>query len=178
MPDVLSAPRAAGLNEQVVTQWFHQYEKLLKELSIEDNPSHGLWWNRSSRLVLLHTTAKKEEMTTCLAAFDAVGIYKRALVIINVKQLCCKWLSGCPKKMSVRLYKNRWIYADLFGGHMFLQALRKEDPQPHLLHLDGSSSHVKIQNSSTLWRARMSTSCATVPLHTTHALKPADKAFF
>lgn len=39
-PEALSAARAAGLNEQVLSYWFHQYEIFLKELGIEDNPSH------------------------------------------------------------------------------------------------------------------------------------------
>ena len=37
-PEVLSAARAAGLNKEVVSQWFNQYESLLVELGIEGTP--------------------------------------------------------------------------------------------------------------------------------------------
>ena len=39
-PEVLSAARAAGLNKEVVSQWFNQYESLLVKLGIEGTPSH------------------------------------------------------------------------------------------------------------------------------------------
>ncbi len=41
-PEMLSAARAAGLNEQVVSQWFQQYEELLNDLGIKDIPSR-IW---------------------------------------------------------------------------------------------------------------------------------------
>ncbi|CAL8265554.1 unnamed protein product [Merluccius merluccius] len=41
-PEVLSAARAAGLNKEVVSQWFNQYESLLVELGIEGTLSH-IW---------------------------------------------------------------------------------------------------------------------------------------
>lgn len=41
-PEVLSAARAIGLNQQVVSQWFQIYEELLQTLGLEGIPSH-LW---------------------------------------------------------------------------------------------------------------------------------------
>ncbi|KAJ8372796.1 hypothetical protein AAFF_G00276910 [Aldrovandia affinis] len=41
-PEMLSAARAAGLNKEVVSQWFEQYENLLVQLGLVGIPSH-LW---------------------------------------------------------------------------------------------------------------------------------------
>lgn len=50
-PEVLSAARAAGLNKEVVRQWFNQYESRLVELGIEGIPSHMWNCDASSGLV-------------------------------------------------------------------------------------------------------------------------------
>lgn len=47
-PEVLSAARAIGLNQQVVSQWFNVYEELLHTLGLEGIPSH-LWNGQDCR---------------------------------------------------------------------------------------------------------------------------------
>ena len=193
-PEVLSAARAAGLNKQVVSQWFQRYEELLDELDLKDTPSHI--WNCdesglqdqfcSSKVVgqvgqpcIEITAGEKGETTTCLAAFNAVGKYSRSMVIFKAKRLRPEWVCGCPENVAVRISDNGCIKADLFleWGQMFLQDLPKYDPRPHILLLDGHSSHVYNMDFLKLMKSR-NVHIMCYPPHTTHALQPADKAFF
>ncbi|KAG5278319.1 hypothetical protein AALO_G00097640 [Alosa alosa] len=193
-PEVLSAARAAGLNKVVVNQWFTQYESLLVELGIAGTPSHiwncdesGLQDQFSSTKVVGQVgqpcvevcAGEKGETTTCLAAFNAEGIYSRTMIIFKGKRVRSEWLQGCPENTSVRCSDNGWITSDLFleWGQMFIQSLPKDDPRPHLLLLDGHSSHVYNMEFIKLLKSK-NVHIMCYPAHTTHALQPADKALF
>jgi len=193
-PEVLSAARAAGLNKEVVSQWFNQYESLLVELGIEGTPSHiwncdesGLQDQFSSTKVVGQVgqpcvevcAGEKGETTTCLAAFNAEGTYSRTMIIFKGKRVRSEWLQGCPENISVRCSDNGWITSDLFleWGQMFIQSLPRDDPRPHLLLLDGHSSHTyNLEFIKLLKSNNVHIMC--YPAHTTHALQPADKALF
>lgn len=97
-PEVPSAARAAGLNKEVVSQWFNQYESLLVKLGIAGTPSHiwncdesGLQDQFSSTKVIGQVgqpcvevcAGEKGETTTCLAAFNAEGTYSRTMIIFK-----------------------------------------------------------------------------------------------
>ncbi|KAJ8392168.1 hypothetical protein AAFF_G00079740 [Aldrovandia affinis] len=194
MPEVLSAARAAGLNKEVVSQWFEQYEHLLVQLGLVGMPSHlwncdesGLQDQFGSRKVVGQVgqpcmevcSGEKGEMTTCLAAFNAEGTYMHTMVIFKGKRLRAEWLCRCPGNITVRMSENGWINADLFlaWGQMFVQSLPKEGPRPHILLLDGHSSHVYNLRFLNLMKSR-NAHILCYPSHTTHALQPADKALF
>lgn len=98
-PEVLSSARAAGLNNQVISQWFQVNENLLSRLGLRGIPSH--LWN-------------------C----DETGL--------------------------------QW-------GQLFIQSLPKNDPRPHILLLDGHSSHMYNLDFINLMKKTMYTSCATLP---------------
>lgn len=193
-PEALSAARAAGLNPSVVGKWFQQYEDLLEELAIKDVPSH--LWNCdesglqdqfcSTRVVgevgkpcVEVTAGEKGETTTVLAAFNAAGTFSQTMVIFKGKRLRCEWLYGCPENVAVRVSDNGWINRDLFQewGQMFTELLPKDDPRPHVLLLDGHSSHVYNLDFIQLMKAK-NVHVMAYPPHTTHALQPADKALF
>ncbi|CAM4555686.1 unnamed protein product [Leuciscus chuanchicus] len=193
-PEVLSAARAAGLNKEVVSQWFNQYESLLIELGIDGTPSHiwncdesGLQDQFSSTKVVGQVgqpcvevcAGEKGETTTCLAAFNAEGTYSRTIIIFKGKRVRSEWLQGCPENTSVRCSDNGWITSDLFleWGQMFIQSFPRDDPRPHFLLLDGHSSHVyNLEFIKLLKSKNVHIMC--YPAHTTHALQPADKALF
>ncbi|KAL2104304.1 hypothetical protein ACEWY4_001172 [Coilia grayii] len=74
---------------------------------------------------------------------------------------------------------NGWINAELFTewGHCFLKSLPKDDPQPHLLLVDGHSSHVYNIDFLNLMKDN-NVYVFSLPPHTTHYLQPADRALF
>ncbi|XP_039670604.1 uncharacterized protein LOC120567701 [Perca fluviatilis] len=161
-PEVLSAARAAGLNKEVVSQWFNQYENLLVELGIEGTPSH-IWNCDESGL---QDRSVRQRLLDRLASHGG-------------DVLRSEWLQGCPENTSVRCSDNGWITSDLFleWGQMFIQSLPRDDPRPHLLLLDGHSSHVyNLEFIKLLKSKNVHIMC--YPPHTTHALQPADKALF
>ncbi|KAL2076462.1 hypothetical protein ACEWY4_027926 [Coilia grayii] len=145
-PEVLSAARAIGLNQQVVSQWFQIYEDLLHTLGLEGIPSH--LWN-------------------C----DETGLqdqFSSNKVVGQIGQSCMEVCSD-----------NGWINADLFTewGQLFVQSLPKGDQRPHILLLDGHSSHVyNVKFINLIISNNVHILC--YPPHTTHALQPADKALF
>lgn len=118
-PEVLSASRAAGFNKQMVMQWFHVYEKMLRTLGLESIPSHfwnsGLQDHFTSAKVVGHVgqpcmqvclDEKGETTTTCLAAVNAEGAFCHTMVIFKAKQLRAEWLQHCPKKVTARISDN------------------------------------------------------------------------
>ncbi|KAL2095541.1 hypothetical protein ACEWY4_007689 [Coilia grayii] len=140
----------------------------------------SLFRQRSLGKLACHVCAgEKGETTTCLAAFNAEGTYCRTLVIIKGKHIRAEWLSGCPENITVRCFDNGWINSDLFleWGQMFAQSLPKNDPLPHLLLLDGHSSHVYNLEFIKLLRSK-NVHIMCYPPHTTHEMQPADKALF
>ncbi len=193
-PEVLSAARAASLNKQVVSQWFQEYENSLCTLDLEGIPSHlwscdesGLQDQFSSTKVVGQVgqscmevcSGERGETTICLAAFNTKGTYSHTMVIFKRKRLCGKWLLQCPEKVTVWVSDNGWINADLFmeWGQLFVQSLPKDDPRPHVLLLDGHSSHVYNLDFISLMK-RNSVHILCYPPHTTHAFQLSDKDLF
>ncbi|KAM3613624.1 uncharacterized protein V6R79_002528 [Siganus canaliculatus] len=193
-PEVLSVARAAGLNKEVVSQWFNHYEELLIQLGIWGTPSH-IWNCDESELQDQFSSTKvvgqvgqpfvevcageRGETTTCLAAFNAEGTYCREMIIFKGKRLRHEWLQGCPENTRVRCSDNGWITSDLFleWAQMFVDYLPKDDPKPHLLLLDGHSSHVYNTEFIKLMKSK-NVHVMCYPSHTTHELQPADKSLF
>lgn len=192
-PESLSAARAAGMNPEVVTKWFEDYEALLEELGIKGLPSHlwncdesGLQDNFSSSHAVGEvgkpcyeiTAGEKGETTTILAAFNAVGTYAPVMVIFKGKRVRAEWLYGSPDNALVKVSDNGWINGELFveWGKAFVSQLPKDD-RPHLLLLDGHSSHVYNMEFLTYMKAN-NVHVMSYPPHTTHALQPADRALF
>ncbi|KAL2084770.1 hypothetical protein ACEWY4_020288 [Coilia grayii] len=101
------------------------------------------------------------------------------MIIFKGKRVRTEWLQGCPENISVRCSDNGWITSDLFleWGGMFLQSLPKDDSMPHVLLLDGHSSHVyNLEFIKLLKSKNVHIMC--YPSHTTHEMQPADKALF
>ena len=62
-------------------------------------------------------------------------------------------------------------------GRLFVKSLPKEDQRPHLLLLDGHSSHVYNLTFLTLMKEH-NVHVMCYPPHTTHCIQPADKSLF
>ena len=158
-PEALSAHRAAGFNPTVVNTWFKNYQDTIGRLGLENDPDHirnsdetGLQDHfLSTRLVAEAgspcfeiTAGEKGETSTCLSSINAAGGYGPNLVIFKGKRMKADWLFGAPEHTFLRMSDNGWINTELFTewGKFFLQSLPKDDPRPHLLLVDGHSSHV------------------------------------
>ena len=158
-PEALSAARAACFNPVVVGQWFKTYEDIITDLGIQDVPSH--LWNCdetglqdhfvSSRVVspvgspCFEVTANERgETTTLLASLNAAGEYGPLMLIFKAKRLRSKWCYGAPTNTLVKATETGWINKEVFlnWGKQFIASLPKDDPRPHVLLLDGHSSHV------------------------------------
>ena len=193
-PESLSAGRAMGMNEQVVSNWFDMYAKTLDELGIADLPAHI--WNTDETGLQDHfvsdkvvaekgrpcyeiNASEKGETSTVLATFNAVGQYSPPMVIFKGKRLKAEWCVGASTGTLVRVSDNGWITTELFleWGKMFVNNLPKDDTRPHLLLLDGHGSHVfNLSFLQLMKENNIHPLC--FPPHTTHWLQPADKTFF
>ena len=193
-PEGLSSARAAGLNPTVVSKWFDCNKQVIEELGIHDLPSHiwncdetGMQDHFVSQRVVAEvghacyevTAGEKGETTTALASFNAVGDYMPLLIIFKGKRLKADWLYQAPPRTLVRVSDNGWINSELMleWGRLFVKSLPKEDQRPHLLLLDGHSSHVYNLTFLTLMKEH-NVHVMCYPPHTTHCLQPADKSLF
>lgn len=193
-PEGLSASRAGCLNEITITKWFNLYENLLRTLGIHDLPSHI--WNMDETGLQDHfltskvvaekgqpcfqiTSGEKGETTTALACFNAAGEYGPLMVIFKAKRVKCEWSYDIPPKTILRATEKGWIASDILvdWGQYFVSNLPKEDARPHVLLLDGHSSHVYNLAFLQLMKAsNVHVMC--YPPHVTHKLQPADKSLF
>lgn len=156
-PEALSANRAAGFNPTVVNTWFKKYQDTIERLGLENVPDHI--WNcdetglqdhfLSTRVVAEAglpcfeiTAGEKGETSTCLSSINAGGGY--GPIIFKGKRMKAEWVFGAPENTFLRMTDNGWINTELFTewGKFFLQSLPKDYPRPHLLLVDGHSSHV------------------------------------
>lgn len=192
-PEGLSAARAMGCNKEVVLKWFAMYSETVEKLGIGDNPSHV--WNcdetglqdifipkkvvgeRSSSSYQI-TSGEKGETTTVLAGFNGVGLYTPLLVLFKGKRMKPEWAVGSPKDTIIRMTDNGWITSDTFTdwAQAFVNFVPK-DGKPHLLLLDGHSSHTFNTPFLDLMTAN-NIHVISFPSHTTHVLQPADKSLF
>ncbi|KAJ8359905.1 hypothetical protein SKAU_G00164300 [Synaphobranchus kaupii] len=87
---------------------------------------------------------KRGDTTTALASFNAAGDYGPLLVIFKAKRLKVEWLYNAPPSTVVKVSNNGWITTELFSdwGKQVVDMLPKDDARPHVLLLDGHSSHV------------------------------------
>lgn len=79
----------------------------------------------------------------------------------------------------MKVSDNGWITSELFveWGKQFVEGLPKDDPRPHVLLLDGHTSHVYNMEFLRVMEAhRVHMVC--YPPHATHCLQPADKSLF
>jgi uncharacterized protein affecting Mg2+/Co2+ transport len=193
-PEALSANRAAGFNRTVVNTWFQKYQDTIDRLGLENVPDHI--WNCDETVLQDHflstrvvaeagspcfeiTAGEKGETSTCLSCINAGGGYGPNLIIFKGKRMKADWLFGAPENAFLRMSDNGWINTELFTewGKFFLQCLPKDDPRPHLLLVDGHSSHV--YNIEFLNLMKENNVCVfSLPPHTTHYLQPADRALF
>ena len=90
------------------------------------------------------TAGEKGVTTTCLASLNAAGVYGTTMIIFKGKRLKAEWLLGCPPNTVVKMSDNGWIISHLLfeWGRQFVSGLPKDDLCPHVLVLDGHSSHV------------------------------------
>jgi len=193
-PEALSAGRAAGMNQVVVNKWFKEYEDLLQKLQIKDVPGHI--WNCDESGMVDHferqraigvagiptyqiTANEKGQTVTVLTCFNAVGTYSPLLFVFKAKRLKSAWCIGAPPDSIVRVSDSGWINATLFAewAESFVKALPKDDPRPHLLLLDGHSSHIFNLPFIELMKKNNVYPFA-FPAHCTHWLQPADKSLF
>ena len=193
-PEALSVGRASGMNETVVSKWFDDYENLLDELQIRGMPSH--LWNCDESGLQDHfvqgrviaetgepcyqiTKNEKGQTTTVLACFNACGNYCPPTVIFKGKRLNANWVVGSPPNTVVRMSENGWITKEIFldWAVSFVSFLPKTNNMPHVLLLDGHSSHIYNLAYLDLMKAN-NVYPFIFPSHTTHWLQPADKSFF
>ncbi len=134
------------------------YENTLDALGIKDVPSHiwkcdvsGLQDKFSSQQSVgegedpsVQITSEEETASTVLAAFNANGAFAPPLIILKGSNVRNEWMNESLENLCVRVSDNGWITAELFieWGEMFVAQLPKDDSRPHLLHIDGQSSHV------------------------------------
>lgn len=175
-------------------KWFEIYDDLLTSLGIKDVPSHI--WNLDETGLQDHflsakavgekgqpcfqiTSGEKGETTTVLASFNAAGEYGSTLVIFKAKRIKCEWLFNMPSDTILRASDTGWITSDQLvdWGRQFVSKLDKTDPRPHVLLLDGHSSHVYNPEFLHLMKAN-NVSVMCYPSHATHKLQPADKSLF
>ena len=193
-PEGLSANRAGCVNRVTVGKWFEIYDNLLTSLSIKDLPSHI--WNLDETGLQDHfltsnavgergqpcfqiTSGERGETTTVLVSFNAAGEYGPTLVIFKAKRLKPEWLLNKPRDTILRVSDSGWINSELLvdWGKQFVSMLDKNDPRPHVLLLDGHSSHVYNPDFLKLMKAtNIHVMC--YPAHATHHLQPADKSLF
>lgn len=109
-PESLSAGRAMGMNQQVVSNWSDMYAKTLDELGIADLLAH--MWNTDEMGLQDHfisekvvaekgrpcyeiSASEKGQTTIVVATFNAVGQYSPLMVIFKDKLLkserCVNW---------------------------------------------------------------------------------------
>ncbi|RXM99730.1 hypothetical protein EOD39_10855 [Acipenser ruthenus] len=193
-PEALSAARAACFNQTVIKKWFADYEELLSNLGIKDVPSHiwncdetGLQDHFISSKVVSEvgspcfevTATERGETTTALASFNAAGGYGPLLIIFKAKRLKTEWVFGAPDNTLVKVSDNGWINSDLFlgWGRKFDNLLPKDNERPHVLLLDGHSSHVFNMDFLTLMKQN-NVYVVCYPPHTTHHMQQVDKPFF
>ena len=90
------------------------------------------------------TSGEKGETTTALASFNTAGDYGPLLVILKAKRLKADWLYNVTPNTVVKVSDNGWITTELFldWGKQFVDMLLKDDLRPHVLLLDGHTSHV------------------------------------
>jgi len=193
-PEALSAARAMSMNKPTIDKWFKDYELLLISLGIKDVPSH-IWNCDESGLIdqferrkavgvagkpfYQITAGERGELTTVLACMNAVGTYMPLLFIFKGARLQAKWCVGAPAGSLVNVSANGWINHDLFlkWATKFVEQLPKDDDRPHLLLLDGHSSHVYNYAFIQLMKQN-NVHLLCFPAHCSHWLQPADKALF
>jgi len=193
-PEALSVGRASGMNETVVGKWFADVKELMDELGVRDRPSQ--LWNCDETGLQEHfvqgtvigetgqpcyqiTGTEKGETTTVLACFNALGQYCPPMIIFKGKRLNADWLIGSPANAVVKVSPNGWITAELFleWARHFVACLPTGNSNPHILFLDGHSSHTYNLEFIDMMKAN-NVHPVVLPPHTTHWLQPADKAFF
>ena len=170
------------------------YTSLLTELQISDTPSHI--WNTDESGLQCHflsdrvlaakgqpcyevNPGKKGKTITILATFNAVGTYAPVMFIFKGKRLKPELCIGAPADAVVRVSDNGWITKELFlvFAKCFVEILPKDNARPHVLLLDGHSSHVfNIEFLTLMQEHRVHPFC--FPPHTTHWLQPADRTLF
>jgi len=114
---------------------------------------------------------------TALACFNAVGQYAPLLFVFKAKRLQASWCVGAPAGSVVKVSDNGWITAPVFAewAESFVQFLKSENSRPHVLLLDGHSSHVYNLPFVQLMKANNIYPFA-FPPHCSHWLQPADKS--
>ncbi|XP_048855788.1 uncharacterized protein si:rp71-1d10.8 [Brienomyrus brachyistius] len=186
--------RSACFTSTAVQQWFGNYEELLRDLEIQDVPSH-IWNCDETRLQdhftlskvdvdlgapCYHLTASlRGETTTVLASLNAAGQYGPLLIIFKGKRLRAEWLLGSPDNCMVRISENGWINPELFleWGRQFVAMLPKDDLRPHVLLLDGHSSRVfNLDFLMLMMNSNVHVVC--FPSHAARALRPAEWSLF
>ena len=193
-PEALSAARAMGCNELVLTQWHDLYKRTVSDLQISDRPSH-IWNCDESGLQDMFvaskvigekgkpsyqvTSGEKGETVTVLAGMNAVGQFTPLLMLFKGKRMKpFRWAVGSPPDTIIRMSDNGWKTSETFieWGHAFVRSL-PQDGLPHLLLLDGHGSHVyNVAFLDLMASSNVQVMC--FPSHTTHVLQPADVSLF
>ena len=193
----LSVPRAMGMNQVVVSQWFSAYEGILHRLDIHDCPSH-IWNFDETGCQNIHcaseivgqkgvptyniTALEKGETSTALIGVNAVGNAPPPMIIHKGKYVGKGWSNGAPHNTLVRASEKGYINRDLFleFGKAFVTFLQRQnlmDGRPHLVVLDSHYSH--LYNIEFLEHMRMNNvHVFALPAHCSHWLQPLDRGIF
>lgn len=87
------------------------------------------------------TETEKGETTTALACFTAIGQFCPPTIIFKEKCLKSEWVVGSPPGAAVKVSDNsKEIFFE--WSKSFVIQPPKTDTRPHVLLLDGHSSHI------------------------------------
>jgi len=88
--------------------------------------------------------------------------------VFKAKRLQSSWCVGAQADSVVRVSDSGWITATVFAdwAESFVKALPKDDPRPHLLLLDGHSSHIfNLPFIELMMKKQCLSVCLSSPLH-------------
>jgi hypothetical protein len=124
----------------------------------------------------------EREWLTVLTCINAAGESIPNFYIFRGKRFRRNYIQFCEQGATMAMSSKAWMTTCLFSAWIdhFIQALQNHTSvsvsSPHLLILDGHSSHVTIE---VVKRAHaMGLHLLTLPSHCSHAMQPLDVAVF
>jgi hypothetical protein len=192
----LDAKRARGLSAENIKSFYENLSCLYDTHNY--SPSHiwncdesGVQAGRNGSTYVLakvgshnvHQVVPDErEWLTVLTCINAAGESIPNFYIFRGKRFRRNYIQFCEQGATMAMSSKAWMTACLFLAWIdhFIQALQNHTTvsvsSPHLLILDGHSSHVTIE---VVKRARaVGLHLLTLPSHYSHAMQPLDVAVF
>lgn len=175
----------------IIYEFYDLYEKKIKELKIEDKPTHI--WNLDetslcsdpSRVKLVSGVGQKahriqegsgRENTTILGCCNAAGKVLPPLIVFQGSNLWSNWkgthdLPGTFYACS----EKGWMTTSIFNDY-FIKFCREVKERPLLLLFDGHLTHLDIETAN--FARQNQVDIIKLPAHTTDILQPLDKSCF